>query len=337
MLPGISSTDPVLPSGYSLGVIKQGIKIGGVTFPNIAAIVRAVKSDSDVNVIATPQILTTDNKKAEISVGENVPFITSRNTNASQLDYTQYEYKDVATKLSITPHINQADTLRLEIETEVVRLKDAADTPTTFKRTASTTVILNDKNTIVIGGIIGHDATESEFKIPLLGDIPVLGWLFKTHSMNNRKTNMFIFITPRIVRNPADGISISLRKEDEMGAILPTIEAKLHNKMEDSEHSMRLTKKGYESLQAGELNNAKMLFQKSLEVDGGNPYAILNMAVIYEKEGKTESAVKMYQTLIDSGTAAVANQASDPEKSGTPLVEIAKESILRLQGNKAGQ
>ncbi len=337
LLPGISSTDPVLPSGYSLGVIKQGIKIGGITFPNIAAIVRAVKSDSDVNVIATPQILTTDNKKAEISVGENVPFITSRNTNASQLDYTQYEYKDVATKLSITPHINQADTLRLEIETEVVRLKDAADTPTTFKRTASTTVILNDKNTIVIGGIIGHDATESEFKIPLLGDIPVLGWLFKTHSTNNRKTNMFIFITPRIVRNPADGISISMRKEDEMGGILPTIEEKMRNKVEDSEHSMRLTKKGYESLQAGELNNAKMLFQKSLEVDGGNPFAILNMAVIYEKEGKTDSAVKMYQTLVDSGTAAVANQASDPEKSGMPLVEIAKESIIRLQGNRSGQ
>ena len=116
-------------AGLTMGILKQGVRIGNVTFADIAGVLKAYQSDADVNVISTPQILTMDNKKAEISVGENVPFITSQNTTASAQDYTQYEYKDVATKLSITPHINQSNVLRLEIETEVVRAKDTIRHP----------------------------------------------------------------------------------------------------------------------------------------------------------------------------------------------------------------
>ncbi len=184
---GIFDPDtPSLNAGFSLGVLKEGIKIGGITFPNIAAVLRAFQSDSDINIISTPQILTTDNKKAEILVGQNVPYITSQNTTSSQQDYTQYEYKDVATKLTITPQISQAETLRLEISTEVSRIKPGGEAdafrPTTFKRTAETTVLVRDKDTIVIGGIIGQDATLAEYKVPLLGDIPLIGWLFKTQT-----------------------------------------------------------------------------------------------------------------------------------------------------------
>jgi general secretion pathway protein D len=332
LLKGISSDQPVLQPGFSAGVLKQGIKIGGVTFPNIAAILRAVKTNADVNVIATPQILTTDNKKAEISVGENVPFITSKNTNASNLDYTQYEYKDVATKLSITPHINQANTLRLEIVTEVVRLKDAGDTPTTFKRTATTTVILNDNDTVVIGGIIGQDATENEWKIPLLGDIPVLGWLFKTHSTTNRKTNMFIFITPRIVRNPADVISVTLKKEVEMGERLPGVQDKF-GAAGNLDHTMKLLTMGYESLQAGDLNKAKMLFIKVLETDPANPFALMNMGVIHEKEGRNDLALKVYQDIVAGGSEELADKSSNPDKIGMSLRDLAKENVERLKKN----
>jgi len=332
MLSGIVSDAPVLPAGYSAGILKQGIKIGGVTFPNIAAILKAVKTNSDVNVIATPQILTTDNKKAEISVGENVPFITSKNTNASNLDYTQYEYKDVATKLSITPHINQANTLRLEILTEVVRLKDAGDTPTTFKRTATTTVILNDNDTVVIGGIIGQDATAKEWKIPILGDIPLLGWFFKTHSTTDRKTNMFIFITPRIVRNPADAISVTLKKETQMGERLPSVEEKM-NETTTLDHIKKLLIKGYESLQAGDFNKAKMLFLKVLEIDPSNPFAMMNMGFMYEKEGRNDPAIKMYQDIIAGGSDAVADKSNDPDKTGMTLRELAMENLERLKKN----
>lgn len=337
LIDGISSEDPSLPSGFSFGILKQGIELGGVTFPNIAAILRAVRTDSNVNIISTPQILTMDNKKAEISVGETVPFITSQNTTASEQDYTQYEYKDVATKLSITPHINQADALRLEIETEVVRLKDSGPTPTTFKRTATTTVILQDQGTIVIGGIIGHDATKNEWKIPLLGDIPYLGWLFKAHSTTDRKTNMFIFITPRIIRNPAEITSVTLKKEDEIGAVLPAVRLELH-KEENPYHAEQLTTAGFKKLIAGNLLEAKQFFEEALQIDSTNPYALMNLGVIYEKELLPQQALVMYRAVVATGSLSLAEKASSPEATGRTLVELAEEHIERiLQSNKAQQ
>lgn len=316
-------------AGFTLGVLKQGVKIGNVNFADIGAVLKAFKSDSDVNIISTPQILTMDNKKADISVGENVPFITSRNTTTGDQDYTQYEYKDVATKLSITPHINQSNVLRLEIETEVVRAKDTSDTPTTFKRTANTTVILNDKSTIVIGGIIGHDASDNNYKVPVLGDIPVLGWLFRTHSTSSRKTNMFIFITPRIVRNPAEIAAVTMKKEDEMKLILPSVEQELH-KEENLEHAMTLTRTGYEKLRGEDLNAAKDYFTEALAIDPANPFALMNMGVIYEKEGNPKQALIMYQAVVSGSSDAVADSSSDPTKTAVPLKTMARENIDRI-------
>jgi len=336
LIDGISPEAPTLPAGFSFGVLKEGIELGGVTFPNIAAILKAVSSDSNVNVISTPQILTMDNKKAEISVGETVPFITSQNTTASEQDYTQYEYKDVATKLSITPHINQADALRLEIETEVVRLKDSGLTPTTFKRTATTTVILRDRDTIVIGGIIGHDATESEWKIPLLGDIPYLGWLFKTHTTTDRRTNMFIFITPRIIRNPAEIASVTLKKEDEIGAVIPAVKLELH-KEENPKHAEQLASKGFDKLMAGELKEAKQFFEEALQVDSQNPYALMNLGVIYEKEMLPQQAIVMYRAVVATGSGVLAEKSSSPEATGRSIVELAKEHIERILQNNQSQ
>ncbi|MCP4339401.1 MAG: type II secretion system secretin GspD [Desulfobulbaceae bacterium] len=313
-------------SGFTLGVLKQGINIGGIDFANIGAVLRAFQSDSDVNVIATPQILTMDNKKADISVGENVPFITSQNTTAADQDYTQFEYKDVATKLSITPHINQSDVLRLEIETEVVRIKDAGLTPTTFNRTASTTVILNDRSTVVIGGIIGHDGNESEFKVPILGDIPVLGWFFRTETSTIRKTNMFIFITPRIVSNPAEIAAVTLTKEDEMSMVLPAIQKELH-KEKNLEHGLTLNMKGYEKLKANDLVGAKNYFDEALSVDPVNPFALMNLGVVYEKEGKPKQALIMYQAVLSGSADAVADKSSGSLKT---VKDMAQENIDRI-------
>ena len=316
-------------SGLTMGILKQGVRIGNVTFSDIAGVLKAYQSDADVNIISTPQILTMDNKKAEISVGENVPFITSQNTTASAQDYTQYEYKDVATKLSITPHINQSNVLRLEIETEVVRAKDTSDTPTTFKRTATTTVILNDKSTIVIGGIIGQDASDANYKVPLLGDIPLLGWLFRTHSTTSRKTNMFIFITPRIVRNPAQAAAVTLLKEDEMGKVLPSVQKELY-KAENLEHAMTLTRKGYEKLRNEEVAAAKDFFDEALIIDPNNPFALMNMGVVYEKEGQPKKALAMYQAVASGSSDAVAGSAQEPDKDAVPLKKLAQENIDRI-------
>jgi len=333
LIGGIVDPDnPSLPRGFALGVVKEGIEIGGITFPNIAAILKAYQSDENINIISTPQILTTDNKKAEISVGENVPFITSQNTTASAQDYTQYEYKDVATKLSITPHINQADTLRLEIETEVTRLQGTSEslTPSTFKRTAVTTVIVNDKDSVVIGGIIGQDVLESEWKIPFLGDIPYLGWLFKTHTTDERKTNMFIFVTPHIIKNPADIAAVSLRKEDELGTVMPQVKEQLHKEV-NPEHSVKLADLGYEKLASGSNLAAKEYFIEALSINPNNPFALINLGVLYEKDNVYPMAIQMYQRVIDTGTQEIARSPEGYEGVDISLVEIARENIIHAK------
>ncbi len=211
-----SLENPTLPKGISMGIINDFIEINGQTFPSLSAILNAYKNDDDVHIISTPQILTTDNEEAEIKVGENVPYITSQNTTASNQDYTNYEYKDVGTTLKITPQINQENVVRLQVYVEVIRLKSASvtNTPTTFKRTAQTTVIIQDNNTLVLGGIIGDDTQDSTYKIPLLGDIPVLGWLFKTESHSVSRVNLYIFLTPRIIRNPAEALAVTREMQD---------------------------------------------------------------------------------------------------------------------------
>ncbi len=340
LLSGVDATSLVLPAnGFTLGFLNQGgIRIGNTTFANLGAVVNAYKADSDVNVISTPQILTMDNKKAEISVGENVPFISRQDNTSGDttgLVFNTFEYKDVATKLSITPHINQSDVLRLEIDTEVTRIKSIVDNaPTTFKRTATTTVILNDRDTVVIGGIIGHDATDGETKVPILGDIPLLGWLFKTNSTTNSKTNMFIFITPHIVRNPAQMSAVSLKKEGEMGLVLPAVEKELH-KTANLDDAMTLTRQGYEKLRIGELEIARDYFSEALAIDPANPYALMNMGVVYEKEGKPKQALKMYQAVVSGGSDAVSDSSSDPLKKGVPLKTLAQESIDRILKTKS--
>jgi len=328
----VSDNNISLAEGFALGVLKQGITIGDITFPDIKAVLRAFKNDSDINIISAPQILTTDNKEAAISVGENVPYITSQNTTASEQDYTQYEYRDVATKLTITPHINQADTMRLEIETEIVKLKANSQelTPTTFRRTANTTVIVSDRDTVVIGGIIGEDSSFGETKVPLLGDIPVLGWFFRSESNTSVKTNMYIFITPRIMRNPANAAAVTLQKQDSIDNVMPQAKP-LFEKPVNKAHAITLTERGFAKLLENKNSEARQYFEESLTIDAENPYTLLNIGVIAEREGQYQQALQYYQRVIGTGTEATAIEASDPEKEGLPLVQIARENIQRLR------
>ncbi|MFH1075979.1 MAG: type II secretion system secretin GspD [Pseudomonadota bacterium] len=193
------------PNGFSLGVAGEAITIGSMVFPSIGAVVQAYQKDKDVHIISAPQILTTNNEEAEIKVGENVPFITKKETTTAQSDYSSYEYKDVGVSLKITPQINQERFVRLNIFQEVTKLiiegGKVSESPRTLKRSAKTTVIIKDQNTIVIGGLIGEDTTRSNAAMPCLGNIPGLGWLFKNFTKLDTKTNLFIFITPHIIAN----------------------------------------------------------------------------------------------------------------------------------------
>lgn len=337
LLGGLGEASPSETTGFSLGLLKQGIQIGGITFPNIGAVLKAYKNDSDINVVSTPQLLTTDNKKAEIVVGENIPYITSQNTTTAEQDYTNYEYKDVATKLAITPHINQANTLSLEITTEYNKVKSNTDNkPETFTRTVDTTVIVRDGETVVIGGIIGQDTTESVTKIPLLGDIPLIGWLFRHDTSSNRKTNMFVFITPRIIKNPADLVKVTLEKEGQLGEVMPQVKEEFHRDVNIS-HAIRLVELGYQKLAAGFRDDAKDYFLESLTIDPNNPYANFNLGTIYEEEGDKKKAFDSYQKVILTGTASRVIDTTDPDKVGDSLIQLATENITRMRKTETSQ
>lgn len=212
-----------LPVGFSLGVFGEAIKIGDVLFPSLGALFQAYQKDQDVHILSTPQILTLDNEEAEIYVGQNVAYQTRQETSQTDRDYSTYEYKDVGVTLKITPQISQERFVRLKIFQEVTKLVTEAgeqsDRPTTLKRTAKTTVSIKDKNTIVIGGLIGDDITNTEYKVPCLGNIPLLGWLFKYQSKSSEKRNLFIFITPHIIENPTEAKALYKEKQEHINKV----------------------------------------------------------------------------------------------------------------------
>ncbi|MBW2558243.1 MAG: type II secretion system secretin GspD [Deltaproteobacteria bacterium] len=227
IIPTPNATTGVIsyPPGFSLGVFGEAINIGGAVFPNLGAVLQAYQKDQDVHILSTPQILTLDNEEAEIYVGENVPYQTRQESSSvtSTTDYSSFEYKDVGVTLRITPQINLERFVRLNIFQEVTKLVTEAGQqtvrPTTLKRTTKTTVTIKDKNTIVIGGLIGDDITNTVYKTPCLGDIPGLGWLFKYKSETREKRNLFIFITPRIVENPTEAKSIYEEKQEHINKV----------------------------------------------------------------------------------------------------------------------
>jgi general secretion pathway protein D len=213
------------PSGFSMGIIAKAITIAGITFPNIGAVVQAYRTDSEVSILSTPQIMTLNNEEAEINVGSNVPYITRQETQSTTstntLNYNQYEYRDVGVILKITPNINEEDFIRLKISQEVTKVISGVDegTPTTLKRTVKTAVVVKDKETVVIGGLIGDSTEDNDYKVPFLGEIPILGWLFKTKGKSREKTNLYVFITPHVVRTMADANTLYKEKKESMGKV----------------------------------------------------------------------------------------------------------------------
>ncbi len=210
-----------LPEGFSLGVFAAPIEITSgdqtITFPNLGAIVQAYKTDKDVHFLSTPQLLTTDNQEASISVGQNVPYLTKMGTTSSSETYSNYEYKDVGVSLKVTPQISKDRQVRLKIAHELTKLDSrstiAADKPTTLKRTIDTTVIVKDKSTVVIGGLIDDSFSKTDSKVPCLGDVPLLGWLFKSTFDNKEKTNLFVFLTPHVVVTTEDADALLNQKK----------------------------------------------------------------------------------------------------------------------------
>ncbi|MGB9440315.1 MAG: type II secretion system secretin GspD [Desulfobacterales bacterium] len=222
---GFPQPSDLLQGGLTLGMLTEPITIAGVTVSNITAIVNAVKTNDDFRILSTPQVLTTDNEEARITVGENRPFQTRSTTDVSGGTFESFEYRDVGKTLKITPHITEDRLVRMTISLEVTSINQAATLttsstlPVTLKRTVDTTVIVKDEQTIVIGGLIDDSTTANENKVPALGDVPLLGWLFRNKSRDSVKTNLYIFITPRVIKNPEEAYQIFSGKKEQIDTI----------------------------------------------------------------------------------------------------------------------
>ena len=203
----------VLPDGGVLGF--GSIDDNGLS---VVALISALAGDSETNLLATPSIVTLDNQEAEILVGQNVPFVTGESTSAgSDVDnpFRTIERQDIGVSLNVKPQINEGDAITMEIEQEVSNISGTATNAVdivTNKRSIKTTVQLEDGELLVLGGLIDETIVETEQKVPLLGDIPFLGALFRYKRETGRKQNLLVFIRSTIIKDPEKARQLSLGK-----------------------------------------------------------------------------------------------------------------------------
>lgn len=217
---GVSSTNNIMnflanPSALSGMILGFGssktvsVTLNGTSLkiPTLSAFITAIEKNSEANVLQRPSIITSDNEEAEIKVMDKIPVVSGTvvSTGVSQQNITNV---DVGLKLKITPRINLAsDFIKLDIEQETSNLTDkapkdlAGTTVSTNSRNIKTSVVVRDKDTVVLGGLYRDDVNVTYNKVPLLGDIPIVGWLFKGKTTRATKTNLLVFITPNIVRD----------------------------------------------------------------------------------------------------------------------------------------
>ena len=234
------AADPVanagsIPTGSLFGVGR--IAASGVNF---AAILRAVRNDGESNIIATPSAVTMDNQEAELKVAQEVPFITGQftntggNNNGSVNPFQTVQREEVGTILKITPQLNGGNTviLKLEIESSSLTQSTQAVDLITNKRTISTNVMIEDGGIVVLGGLISDTSNRSEQRVPFLGRIPIIGLAFKTRAADSTKTNLMVFIRPKILRDGSEAFietdskyqyMIEQQKKANYGEILPLL------------------------------------------------------------------------------------------------------------------
>ncbi len=197
-------------NGLNLGIIRGSITIPGLgTITNLALLVRALQGDNTANILATPNLLTLDNEEARIIVGQNVPFITGQyaqtGSSSSVTPFQTIVRQDVGLTLRVRPQITEGGTVRLNVYEEVSRVQDTTNPAgiITNKRSLESTVLIEDGQIIVLGGLIQDSQTDGTQKLPFLGDVPIVGALFRYDTKARSKTNLMVFLRPTIVRNAA--------------------------------------------------------------------------------------------------------------------------------------
>jgi general secretion pathway protein D len=213
-LAGSSTTTSVsAPGGLTLALGEE--RDSGVRY---GAILRALQGDSNSKILSTPSVVTLDNEEAELIVGENVPFVTGSFTGAGSTDPTNpfqtIERQDVGLTLKVTPQINEGDTVKLVIEQEISSVQPDTEGAglRTRKRSIKTSVLVDDGGILILGGLMQEEETESQSKIPLLGDIPLLGFLFRSSSTSKTNQNLMVFLRPSILRDRKDADTLTNEK-----------------------------------------------------------------------------------------------------------------------------
>lgn len=233
-------------SGFLAGLQGPPIELQdlGIKLPSFGVVLNALQRNSDVNVISTPHILTTDNEEAEITVGSNVPFQAAFAPNLGPLTglaggtgtsaagglsslfggvgglgslFAPIQRQPVELRLKLKPQINESDFVRLEVDEQVEEISsiDPQLGPTTAKRSVKTVIVAKDQSTVVIGGLIQERITRSETKVPILGSLPIVGALFRATNNTKERTNLLLFLTPYIIRDQTDFRRIFERKMKE--------------------------------------------------------------------------------------------------------------------------
>ncbi|BAN47754.1 type II secretion system secretin GspD [Metapseudomonas resinovorans] len=224
-------------TGLSLGTVLNAIRddeipdnlpdgaIIGIGSEDFGVLITALSANSKSNLLSTPSLLTLDNQKAEILVGQNVPFQTGTfTTDASGANnpFTTIERQDIGVTLKVTPHITEGATLRLEVEQEISSIAPSATLTAqavdliTNKRSIKSTILAEDGQVIVMGGLIQEDVTQTDSKVPLLGDLPIIGRLFRSTRDSHVKRNLMVFLRPSVVRDAAGLAALSGKKYNDI-------------------------------------------------------------------------------------------------------------------------
>ena len=210
-----------LGQGLNVGIIRGSINIPGLgTITNLALLARALQSDANTNILSTPNLLTLDNEEAKIVVGQNVPFITGQyavtGSATTPTPFQTIERKDVGLTLRVKPQITEGGTVRMTIYEEVSRIQDTTNAAgiITSKRSLESTVAVDDGQIIVLGGLIEDSFTDGSSRVPVVGDVPVFGALFRYDNRHRVKTNLMVFLKPTVIRTAGAGASLTSDRYD---------------------------------------------------------------------------------------------------------------------------
>jgi general secretion pathway protein D len=227
----------VLPQGLNIGLLKGTTNIPGIgQILNLNVLATALQTSDGANILSTPNLLTLDNEAASIMVGKTVPFVTGQYVTsgggASSNPFQTIEREDIGLKLNIRPQISEGGAVKLDIYQEVSSIDDTQSNATTGivtnKRAIDTSVLIDDGQIIVLGGLLEDSVSSNKNGVPGLSSIPILGQLFRSDSRKRTKTNLMVFLRPHVIRNSQDSANVTLDRYDYMRRVQSAVQPEKH-------------------------------------------------------------------------------------------------------------